>query len=171
MYTSLSSCIIITFFWTSHWKSNATCVSVRHMYPSCFPTLISFLHPHYLQNPWPNLWHRPRLQELISVLLLLREDKTLVPQCSTAFQQWSHILFASVLVRYVSLDIWSVVHLGTGSCLFYRSFLLSLPFRTFWTCGLFFTAAGKAMLERWWFRPISRLKYLSFEAPSVYLWY
>lgn len=39
--TSLSSCVIIKLFWTSHWKSNATCVSTRQMYCSCLLAPIS----------------------------------------------------------------------------------------------------------------------------------
>lgn len=40
-HTSLSSCVIIKLFWTSHWKSNATCVSTRQMYCSCLSAPIS----------------------------------------------------------------------------------------------------------------------------------
>lgn len=165
MYTSLSSCVIRKFFWTSHWKSNATCVRVRHMHPSCFTTLISFLHPRYHQNPWPHLWHHPRLQELISVLLLPREDQTLVPQCSTAFQQWFHILFGSVLVRYHQtsdqLCTWAQ---GVASFIELLAFI-AIPY----------SSEHVAFSLQWtfewrWFRPILNTLLLR-HLLSIYLWY
>lgn len=54
-HTSLSSCVIIKLFWTSHWKSNATCVSTRQMYCSWrsapISSLIQPFLPHFQAAP------------------------------------------------------------------------------------------------------------------------
>lgn len=57
-HTSLSSCVIIKLFWTSHWKSNATCVSTRQMYCSCLLAPISSVIQPFL-SPLPRFQTAP----------------------------------------------------------------------------------------------------------------
>lgn len=81
-HASLSSCVIIKLFWTSHWKSNATCVSTRQMYCSWRSAPISSLIQPFL----------PYFQATPNTI-------DLTPQPSASHQHWQHPPFWSVIPK------------------------------------------------------------------------